>query len=111
MTSLLAAEGGYQSFNLGSAEWTWLAISAGVAILALILGVILMRGVLAQDAGTQEMQDIAGAIQEGASAYLKRQFRTIGMIVIPLAIIVFVTSTSINKIGFDGLEAGQVMSF
>ncbi len=97
MTRLLAAEGGYQAFTLGSAEWTWLLISAGVAVLALILGVILMRGVLAQDTGTQEMQEIAGAIQEGASAYLKRQFRTIGMIVVPLAVIVFVTSTKINK--------------
>src|SRR4051794_15969549 len=97
MTSLLAAEGGYQAFTLGAAEWTWLCISAGVAILALILGYILMRGVLAKDAGTEEMQDIAGAIQEGASAYLKRQFRTIGMIVIPLAVVVFVTSTAINK--------------
>ncbi|MGZ4785867.1 MAG: sodium-translocating pyrophosphatase [Acidimicrobiales bacterium] len=97
MTSLLAAEGGYQAFTLGSAEWTWLCISAGVAILALILGYVLMRGVLAQETGTQEMQDIAGAIQEGASAYLKRQFRTIGMIVVPLAVIVFVTSTAIRK--------------
>jgi len=97
MTSLLAAEGGYQSFTLGTAEWMWLCVAAGVAILALILGYILMRGVLAQDAGTQEMQDIAGAIQEGASAYLKRQFRTIGMIVVPLAVVVFVTSTAIRK--------------
>jgi len=97
MTSLLAAEGGYQAFTLGSAEWAWLFTAVGVALLALILGYILMRGVLAQDAGTQEMQDIAGAIQEGASAYLKRQFRTIGMIVVPLAIIVFVTSTAIRK--------------
>jgi len=30
MTSLLAAEGGYQAFTLGSAEWMWLEISAGV---------------------------------------------------------------------------------
>jgi K(+)-stimulated pyrophosphate-energized sodium pump len=111
MTRLLAAEGGYQAFSLGSAEWTWLLISAAVAIVALILGYVLMRGVLAEDAGTQEMQDIAGAIQEGASAYLKRQFRTIGMIVIPLAVVVFVTSTSINKIGLDGLEGAEVMSF
>jgi K(+)-stimulated pyrophosphate-energized sodium pump len=97
MTSLLATEGGYQAFTLGSKEWGWLVFAAGVAVLALILGVILMRGVLAKDAGTDEMQEIAGAIQEGAAAYLKRQFRTIGMIVVPLAIVVFVTSTKINK--------------
>ena len=85
MSSLLAAEGGYQAFTLGSKEWAWLGFAAGVAVLALILGFILMRGVLAKDPGTDEMQEIAGAIQEGAAAYLKRQFRTIGMIVVPLA--------------------------
>ena len=37
-------------------------------------------------AATTPSTPIAGAIQEGASAYLKRQFRTIGMIVIPLAV-------------------------
>ncbi len=96
MTSLLAAEGGYQAFSLGSTEWAWLGFSAAVAVIALILGFILMRGVLAKDAGTDEMQEIAGAIQEGAGAYLKRQFRTIAIIVVPLAVVVFVTSTKIN---------------
>jgi K(+)-stimulated pyrophosphate-energized sodium pump len=101
MSSLLAAEGGYQAFTLGSKEWAWLGFAAGVAVLALILGFILMRSVLAKDPGTDEMQEIAGAIQEGAAAYLKRQFRTIGMIVVPLAIVVFLTSTKINT------EAGK----
>ncbi len=99
MTSLLAAEGGYQAFSLGSTEWAWLGFSAAVAVIALILGFILMRGVLAKDPGTAEMQEIAGAIQEGASAYLRRQFRTIAMIVVPLAIVVFITSTKILNTG------------
>ena len=49
------------------------------------------------------MQEIALAIQEGAWAYLKRQFRTIGFILIPLAAIVFVSSVAIEKP--DGTEA------
>src|SRR4051812_49764683 len=49
------------------------------------------------------MREIAKAIQEGASAYLRRQFKTIGMIVVPVAIIVFLTSTAIKKP--DGSEA------
>ncbi len=56
-----------------------------------------MRGVLAADQGTPKMKEIAAAIQEGAIAYLRRQFRTIGFILIPLVVIVFVTSTAINK--------------
>jgi K(+)-stimulated pyrophosphate-energized sodium pump len=98
MTEVLAAsEGGWQQFELGSTEWTLLVLVTIVALAALALGVVLMRGVLAEEQGTQEMQDIAGAIQEGALAYLKRQFRTIGLIVVPLAVIVFVTSTEVLK--------------
>ena len=41
---------------------------------------------MAHDEGTPKMQEIAKAIQEGASAYLKRQFKTIGVILIPLAV-------------------------
>ena len=111
MTSLLAAEGGYQAFTFGH-------LRVGVAdrrrgsrrSSPCSLGFVLMRGVLAQDAGTEEMQEIAGAIQEGAIAYLKRQFRTIGMIVVPLAVVVFVTSTKINK-EIDGEVTGVALSF
>jgi K(+)-stimulated pyrophosphate-energized sodium pump len=97
MTQVIAAEGGYQAFTLSSTEWGWLIFAGAVSIVALLLGVVLMRGVLAKEQGTEKMQEIAGAIQEGALAYLKRQFRTIGMIVIPVAIVVFLTSTAINK--------------
>ena len=89
-----AAEGGFQLFELGSAEWFWLFFSAATAVLALIVGFALMRGVLAADQGTASMIDIAKAIQEGAMAYLKRQFRTIAVILIPVAVIVFLTSTA-----------------
>ncbi|MGV3758229.1 MAG: sodium-translocating pyrophosphatase [Actinomycetota bacterium] len=95
--SVLAAEGGYQAFELGGEEWFWLLFSAGTAVLAILVGFSLMRGVLAADQGTPKMIEIATAIQEGASAYLRRQFRTIGVILIPLAIIVFVTSTEVLK--------------
>ena len=56
-----------------------------------------MKGTLAADQGTPKMIEIATAIQEGALAYLKRQFRTIGFILIPLAVVVFLTSTEVVK--------------
>ena len=84
--SVLIAEGGWQSFELGSAEWTVLILSALAALLAIAVGFSLVRSVLAADQGTPKMQEIAAAIQEGAWAYLKRQFRTIGVIVVPVAI-------------------------
>src|SRR5262249_40458221 len=61
---------------------------------------------------TQSMKDIAKAIQEGAMAYLKRQFKTIIVILIPLAIIVFLTSTAVKKTtGTEALSFFQSGSF
>jgi K(+)-stimulated pyrophosphate-energized sodium pump len=94
---ILAAEGGFQEFTLGSTEWTWLIVSALTAVLAILVGFGLARGVLAADQGTESMQDIAKAIQEGAMAYLRRQFRTIGIILVPLVIVVFLTSTQVLR--------------
>src|SRR5262245_44227496 len=97
MMHVLATEGGYQQFSLGGAEWFWLIFSAATSLLAIGVGFYLMRGVLAADQGTPAMIEIAKAIQEGALAYLKRQFRTIALIIIPVAIIVFFTSTKVIK--------------
>jgi K(+)-stimulated pyrophosphate-energized sodium pump len=103
MNHVLAAEGGFQSFELGGAEWFWLVFSAVTALLAIAVGLVLMKGVLAADEGTNKMKEIALAIQEGAMAYLRRQFRTIAVIVVPLAVLVFLTSTQVLK--DDGTEA------
>src|SRR5688572_16279315 len=97
MDLILAAEGGYQEFTLEGAEWFWLFFSVATALLAIAVGFLLMRGVLAADQGTPKMIEIATAIQEGAMAYLKRQFKTIAVILVPLAIIVFLTSTKVMK--------------
>ncbi|HEX2294048.1 MAG TPA: sodium-translocating pyrophosphatase [Actinomycetota bacterium] len=94
---LLAAEGGYQEFELGGTEMMWLILSALTAIIAIGVGFSLMRGVLASDQGTPKMQEIAAAIQEGAMAYLRRQFKTIAVILVPLVVIVFLTSTEVLK--------------
>ena len=95
--SLLGAEGGWQDFTLKGGEWTVLLLSAAAALLAIGVGFYLVRSVLAEDQGTPKMREIALAIQEGAWAYLKRQFRTIAVILIPVAAIVFFTSTEILK--------------
>ncbi|HJR92607.1 MAG TPA: sodium-translocating pyrophosphatase [Acidimicrobiia bacterium] len=92
---ILAAEGGYQEFTLGTAEWLWLIAAAVTALVAIGVGFVLARSVIAADQGTEKMKEIAGAIQEGAMAYLRRQFRTIAVILVPLTVLVFVTSTSV----------------
>ena len=97
MTSILAAEGGYQEFVLNGGEWAILILSGLAALLAIGVGFILMKQVLAEDQGTPKMIEIATAIQEGAAAYLRRQFRTIIMVLVPLTIVVFITSQEVIK--------------
>jgi K(+)-stimulated pyrophosphate-energized sodium pump len=97
MLHVLAAEGGYQDFQLHGGEWFILIASALTALLALAVGLVLVKGVLAYDQGTPKMIEIAKAIQVGALAYLKRQFKTIAIILIPLAVVVFLTSVKVVK--------------
>jgi len=106
---LLASEGGYQDFTLGGGEFVVLALSGVSALLAIAVGFILVRGTLAADQGTPKMIEIALAIQEGALAYLKRQFRTIGIILVPLTIVVFLTSTEVLKP--ESIGGGVALSF
>ncbi len=97
IASIVASEGGYQEFVLGGGEMTVLILSVLAALTAIAVGFQLMRGVLAADQGTPKMIEIALAIQVGAAAYLRRQFKTIAVIMIPVAAIVFLTSTEVLK--------------
>ncbi len=95
MTHVLAAEGGYQAFHLGGAEFAWLAFALVAGVVAVATGLVLMRGVLRADQGTSSMKQVAQAIQEGAVAFLRRQFRTIAIVVVPLAVLLFFTATKV----------------
>jgi K(+)-stimulated pyrophosphate-energized sodium pump len=103
---VLASEGGYQSFKLGGPEFFWLFFAVATAVTAILVGFSLMRGVLAADQGTPKMKEIAGAIQEGALAYLQRQFKTIGIILVPLVVVVFLTATKVVR-----PDGSQALSF
>jgi K(+)-stimulated pyrophosphate-energized sodium pump len=67
----------------------WFVLACGV--LAILYGIVTSRAVLASSAGSERMQQIASAIQEGARAYLNRQYTTIAMVGVVVAIILFVT--------------------
>jgi K(+)-stimulated pyrophosphate-energized sodium pump len=76
----------------------YLILACGVA--ALIYGLITSRQVLAQDPGNARMQEIAAAVQEGARAYLNRQYMTIGIVGVIILIILGVVLGIHTAIGF-----------
>jgi K(+)-stimulated pyrophosphate-energized sodium pump len=63
-----------------------------IAILALLYAFYLMREVLSKSPGSKIMQDISKSVQEGANAYLARQFKTIALLTVILAIVLMFTS-------------------
>ena len=97
MINLLAAEGGYQAFHLGGVDKTWLYICLAAGVVGIRAGLLLARNVLAADQGTPKMREIAKAVQEGAEAFLARQFRAIVIIIVPLAVLIFFTATKVAR--------------
>ena len=75
-----------------------LSIICGV--IALLYGIWAGKQVLDSDAGSKKMIEIAGAIQEGASAYLNRQYSTIGIVGIVMALILYFTLGGFVSVGF-----------
>ena len=83
----------------------WLVIACGV--LAILYGIVAYRQVVAAPAGNETMQKIAGAIAEGAAAYLNRQYRTIAIVGVVVTIILAATLGLHVALGF---VVGAVLS-
>ncbi|MEU4445153.1 sodium-translocating pyrophosphatase [Actinosynnema sp. NPDC050801] len=78
-----------EGLELSGGDRGLVAVVAVVALAALAVGYVLLREVLAAGQGTSKMQDIAKAVQEGAAAYLNRQFRTLGIFVVIVFVLLF----------------------
>ncbi|MFA6552904.1 MAG: sodium-translocating pyrophosphatase [Patescibacteria group bacterium] len=77
-----------------------LILALGAAALAIVYGAILIRWIIRQPKGDDKMQSIAKAIQEGASAYLNRQYRTVGLIAIVVFIVLWLLIDLKTALGF-----------
>ncbi|MGH3213711.1 MAG: sodium/proton-translocating pyrophosphatase, partial [Trebonia sp.] len=77
----LAAGGSATPVTVSGSNLTWVVIVAVIALSALAVAGWLVREVLAASQGTAKMQEIAKAVQDGAAAYLRRQFRTLSVFV------------------------------
>jgi K(+)-stimulated pyrophosphate-energized sodium pump len=78
-TNLHAADSGV---SLHGSNLTYVVIVAVIAVLALVVASYFRGQVLAAGEGTEKMKEIAAAVQEGASAYLNRQFKTLSVFVV-----------------------------
>ena len=87
--------------TLTGGNYTTVIVVALIALLALVVAGLLVREVLAFSEGTEKMQEIAGAIQEGASAYLSRQFKTLSVFAVVVFFILFLlpAETTNERIG------------
>jgi K(+)-stimulated pyrophosphate-energized sodium pump len=90
-----------EAISLKGANWTFVLVVAVIALLALAVALVLVREVLAASEGTEKMQEIAAAVQEGASAYLSRQFRTLSVFAVVVFIVLFAlpADTTSEKVG------------
>ncbi len=87
MSGTYLAAGGGQS--LTGSNLTYVIIAVVIALVALGFAAALVRAVLGTGTGTKKMQEIAGAVQEGANAYLYRQFKTLAVFVVIAVILLF----------------------
>jgi K(+)-stimulated pyrophosphate-energized sodium pump len=86
---VLAQEGGAIDAVFGSFENNALWVILVVSLVALVFAYYLVREVLGAPEGTEKMKEIARAIQIGAKAYLNRQFRTVGVFMALLTVVLF----------------------
>src|SRR3989338_10615625 len=89
-------------------ENSFLIYALGASVLALLYGVFLIYKILKSPAGSGKMLEIAKAIQDGAKAYLTRQYKTVGIVAVVIVALMWFANFSSNTI--CGFILGAVLS-
>ncbi|PJI93879.1 sodium-translocating pyrophosphatase [Luteimicrobium subarcticum] len=91
--------------DLGTTSITIVSVIAVIALASLAVAFVLRRQVLATPEGSESMRDIARAVQEGAAAYLNRQFRTLALFAVAVCALLFLLP------GDAGIRVGRSIFF
>jgi K(+)-stimulated pyrophosphate-energized sodium pump len=105
----LALAGGQPTVAGGNL--TWVIVVAVIALMALAVAGWLVRDVLAASQGSAKMQEIAKAVQEGAAAYLRRQFRTLGAFVVVIFLLLLILPVDVISADVTGVRWGRSIFF
>ncbi len=97
--------------SLAGGNLTLVIVAAVIALVALGFAATLVKAVLSAGKGTEKMQEIAGAVQEGAQAYLLRQFKTLGIFVVIAVVVLFFLPVSEVTGGETGVKIGRSVFF
>ncbi|HET6729960.1 MAG TPA: sodium-translocating pyrophosphatase [Jiangellaceae bacterium] len=105
MTALIRAQESGSAISLSGSNLSYVVVVALVAVAALVMAGLFRREVLVASEGTEKMKAIALAIQEGAAAYLNRQFRTLAVFVVLVFGVLFLLP------GDTGVRVGRSLFF
>ena len=97
--------------SLAGGNLTLVIVAAVIALVALGFAAALVKAVLSAGKGTEKMQEIAGAVQEGAQAYLLRQFKTLGIFVVIAVVVLFFLPVGEIAGGETGIKLGRSIFF
>ncbi|MDT4923219.1 MAG: K(+)-stimulated pyrophosphate-energized sodium pump [Pseudonocardiales bacterium] len=94
--------------DISSGQKGLVAVIGVIALAALVYAIVLIKEVLKADQGTPKMQEIAKAVQEGAAAYLNRQFRTLAVFSVIVFVLLFLLP--VNE-GGTSVRVGRALFF
>src|SRR5688572_11173939 len=97
--------------SLSGSNVTFVIVAMVFALIALGFAAMFVQSVLKAGRGTKNMQEIAGAVQEGASAYLFRQFKTLSIFVVIAVVLLFLLPVSEVAGGETGVRIGRSLFF